>query len=85
MIVIVCDDPSRATGLLSSEPEVSSITPDGDTLRIALAHGHSLDGVAAELNRILVTAGIGVYRLESQRASLEQLFLEITTRLDGGA
>jgi len=84
-IVIVCDDPSRATGLLSLEPEVRSVTPDGDTLRIALAQGHKLDGVAAELNRVLVTAGIGVYRLESQRASLEQLFLEITTRLDGGA
>ncbi len=84
-IVIVCDEPSRATGLLSLQPEVSSVTSDGDTLRIALAHGHSLDGITAELNRILVTAGIGVYRLESKRASLEQLFLEITTRLDGGS
>jgi len=84
-IVIACDDPSRARSLLTQQPEVSSVTTDGDSLRIALAHARPLDDLAAELNRILVTAGIGVYRLELQRASLEQLFLEITTRLEDAA
>ena len=84
-IVVACDDPSRARSLLTQQPEVSSVTTDGDSLRIALAHARPLDDLAAELNRILVTAGIGVYRLELQRASLEQLFLEITTRLEDAA
>jgi len=84
-IVIVCDDPSRAHGLLTQQPEVRSVSNDGNALRIALGAGPSLDSIAAELNRVLVTAGIGVYRLESQRASLEQLFLEITTRLEDAA
>src|SRR5262249_10958258 len=80
-LVIACDDPTRASDLLMQQEVVSSVTTDGDALRVALAHG-ALDGVGAELNRVLVLAGIGVYRLESQRASLEQLFLEITTRLE---
>ncbi len=84
-IVIACDDSSRAQVLLAQRPEVSSITGDGDALRIALAQGSSLEATAADLNRVLVTAGIGVYRLGVERASLEQLFFEITTRLEDAA
>ncbi len=84
-IVIACDDSSRAQALLAQRPEVSSVAADGDSLRIALAQGRPLEGAAADLNRVLVTAGIGVYRLEVQRASLEQLFFEITTRLEDAA
>jgi ABC-2 type transport system ATP-binding protein len=41
--------------------------------------------VAAEINRTLVAAGIGVRRLDPFRASLEQRFLEITSRLEEAA
>jgi hypothetical protein len=41
--------------------------------------------VAAEINRTLVAAGIGVRRLDPSRASLEQRFLEITSRLEEAA
>ena len=34
------------------------------------------------INAMLVGAGVGVTRLEPVRHSLEQRFLEITTRLD---
>jgi hypothetical protein len=37
---------------------------------------------AAEVNALLVRAGVGVTRLEPVRHSLEQRFLEITSRLD---
>ncbi len=37
---------------------------------------------AARLNAALVAAGIAVMRLEPVRHSLEQRFLEITTRLE---
>ncbi len=40
------------------------------------AHG------AAEVNRLLVGAGIAVERLEPVRQSLERRFLEITSRLE---
>jgi hypothetical protein len=37
--------------------------------------------VAADLNRRLVESGVAVYRLEPARVSLEERFLEITSRL----
>ncbi len=37
---------------------------------------------AAQVNAALVGAGIGVTRLEPVRHSLEQRFLQITSRLD---
>jgi hypothetical protein len=36
---------------------------------------------AADINRVLVEAGLGVHRLEPAHASLEERFLEITSRL----
>ena len=40
---------------------------------------------AADINRRLVEAGVAVHRLEPAHASLEQRFLEITTRLGEAA
>ena len=37
---------------------------------------------AADINATLVRAGVGVTRLEPVRHSLEQRFLEVTSRLD---
>jgi hypothetical protein len=39
----------------------------------------------ADINRRLVEAGIPVYRLEPEHVSLEQRFLEITSRLEEAA
>ncbi len=58
-----------------------------------VAEAHRADGglrvilsgeveTAAQLNAMLVQAGVGVMRLEPVRHSLEQRFLEITARLD---
>jgi ABC-2 type transport system ATP-binding protein len=54
-------------------------TPDG--VRIVLPADDG-DAVAAAVNQRLVAAGIAVRRLETARASLEERFLEITTRLE---
>ena len=41
------------------------------------------DGLAtSELNRLLVTAGVGVSRLVRASTSLEERFLDITSRLE---
>jgi hypothetical protein len=40
---------------------------------------------AGEINRLLVESGVTVYRLEPARASLEERFLEVTSRLGESA
>jgi ABC-2 type transport system ATP-binding protein len=75
------DHPERAQTLLAAEPSVRSVSDDGHELRVSLVD----PGAAAHLNRRLVEAGIAVHRLEPSRATLEQRFLEITTRLENAA
>ncbi|MGH2877006.1 MAG: ABC transporter ATP-binding protein [Solirubrobacteraceae bacterium] len=76
---IGCDDPRLALDLLDGHPAVAAARPAPDGLRVTLA---GANGVAS-INARLVTAGIGVSRLEPVRESLEQRFLEITTRVGG--
>ena len=80
-LVIGCDDPQRALELLSGAPGVLATRLSADVLRLRLRG--PADG--AELNRRLVLAGIGVSRLEPAHESLEQRFLEITSRLEAVA
>ena len=49
-------------------------------LALTLPAGTGRD-VIAEVNRILVQAGISVYRLQQIQASLESWFLQVTSRL----
>jgi hypothetical protein len=57
------------------------VLDDGEALRASLRD----PAAVADLNRTLVEAGLNVTRLEPARASLEQRFLEITTRLENAA
>lgn len=56
---------------------------DSGELRLRLAPDAPPLALAAELNRFLVEAGFEVHRLEPSRVSLEERFLEITSRLGG--
>jgi ABC-2 type transport system ATP-binding protein len=69
----------RALELLRNSPLVAEARPSDDGLRVVLAGEPSS---AAQVNEALVGAGVGVMRLEPVRHSLEQRFLEITSRLD---
>jgi ABC-2 type transport system ATP-binding protein len=82
-VVVEVDEPGKARTLLAAHPAVESVVDDGGILRVLLDGG----GIAAvpDLNRRLVEAGLAVRRLEPQQASLEQRFLEITTRLENAA
>jgi ABC-2 type transport system ATP-binding protein len=80
-LLIGVDDTARARVLLAAQPAVARVTDDGDELRVALRDA----GAVAELNRRLVESGFAVHRLESADATLEQRFLEITTRLENAA
>ncbi|MHB1570454.1 MAG: ABC transporter ATP-binding protein [Solirubrobacteraceae bacterium] len=76
---IGCDSPSLALDLLDGHPAVATALQTADGLRIRLA---GADGVAS-INGRLVAAGVGVFRLSPVRESLEQRFLEITSRVGG--
>jgi ABC-2 type transport system ATP-binding protein len=74
-----CDDPHAALDLLDGHPSVAAAYPTPDGIRVTLA---GLDG-AATINARLVTGGVMVSRLEPVRESLEQRFLEMTSRVGG--
>jgi ABC-2 type transport system ATP-binding protein len=80
-LLVGVNDTARARELLAALPAVARVTDDGDELRIALRDV----GAAADLNRRLVESGFAVHRLEPADATLEQRFLEITTRLENAA
>jgi ABC-2 type transport system ATP-binding protein len=73
-LLIEVDDEAAARRVLDG----SSIETEGHALRIKLQPGRT----PAEINRALVEAGVAVSRLEPARASLEEKFLEITSRLE---
>jgi ABC-2 type transport system ATP-binding protein len=79
-VLVAVDDESAALALLDRH-EVE-VTADGLLVRLSAEAGSD---VVADLNRRLVIAGVGVHRLELSRASLEERFLEITSRLEEAA
>ena len=82
VVIVEVDEPARAIALLTAHAAVERVQDDGGLLQVMLRDGN--DAVPA-LNRSLVEAGFAVRRLEPQQASLEQRFLEITTRLENAA
>jgi ABC-2 type transport system ATP-binding protein len=74
---IGCDNPRFAMDLLDGIAAVSTVRETDDGVRVTLA---GADG-AAGINARLVSAGVGVFRLEPVRESLEHRFLEITSRV----
>ena len=80
-LVIECDDNDRAFAVLAGDPGVRDLRTEHGALRMRLvARDH-----AGELNARLVGAGVLVARLEPARHSLEERFLEMTTRLEVAA
>jgi ABC-2 type transport system ATP-binding protein len=80
-LVIECDEPERALALLASDPTVHHLRREHAALRMSLVSPEQ----AGEINSRLVGAGVTVTRLEPARRSLEQRFLEMTTRLEVAA
>ncbi len=85
-LILAVDDAERALALLDASALVATARRSDEGLRVALApEAADPRAAAASINSALVLAGIGVMRLEPVRQSLEQRFLEITTRLEGDA
>ena len=80
-ILIATTDDAQAGEVLRDHPSVDTIAATDDGLQVTLLAEIEAYATAGEINRLLVEAGITVYRLEPTRASLEDRFLEITSRL----
>jgi len=78
-LIVGVDDPDRALGILDGSELVAQARRDDEGIRVVLTGDPQ---TAALLNAELVRAGVGVTRLEPVRHSLEQRFLQITSRLD---
>jgi ABC-2 type transport system ATP-binding protein len=77
-LLVEIDDGAAARAVLAKEPRITSVEDEGASmLRLTLSDGLG----AAEVNRALVAAGVAVSRLEPARATLEETFLAITSRL----
>src|SRR3954454_10627652 len=80
-ILIATSVDATAALRVSRHTAVGSVARTDDGLLAILEPTVETDSTAGELNHDLVCSGITVYRLEASRASLEQRFLEITSRL----
>jgi ABC-2 type transport system ATP-binding protein len=79
-LILGVDDVELAlTTLLGAGELVRDARRADEGLRVELLGD---PGTVAEVNATLVRAGVGVTRLEPVRHSLEQRFLEVTSRLD---
>jgi ABC-2 type transport system ATP-binding protein len=79
-ILIATSDDEQARALLSEHLAVESVTAESTGLRITLRADAGDD-----ISRRLVLAGLAIRRFEPARVSLEQRFLEITSRLEDAA
>ena len=80
VVQVDCAEPARAAQLID-QAGIAAGTAHTDTgLTVTLPAGASRE-LIADINRRLVRADIDVYRLHESRASLEDWFLSVTSRL----
>jgi ABC-2 type transport system ATP-binding protein len=75
-----CADPARAARLIDEAGVAAGTSLTDAGLTVTLPANSSRE-LVADVNRRLVGAGISVYGLQETRASLEEWFLSVTTRL----
>jgi ABC-2 type transport system ATP-binding protein len=78
-VLLGVDDLAATRTLLAGEPRVTHVELEGAELRLTLAG----DLTSADVNQLLVAGGVRVSRLEPARATLEEKFLAVTSRLEG--
>jgi ABC-2 type transport system ATP-binding protein len=79
-LIVGVDDVELALGTLEGSELVREARRSDEGLRVVLSGEPES---AAQVNASLVRAGVAVMRLEPVRHSLEQRFLEVTSRLEG--
>jgi ABC-2 type transport system ATP-binding protein len=84
-IFVATSDDERALALLSEHRGVSSVATGENGLRVTLRPDVEEDAAIEDISRRIFLAGLALRRFEPARASLEQRFLEITSRLEEAA
>jgi ABC-2 type transport system ATP-binding protein len=79
-ILIATSDNEQARTILSEHLAVESVAEEGTGFRVTFR-----TDAGDDLSRRLVLAGLAIRRFEPVRVSLEQRFLEITSRLEDAA
>ncbi len=79
-IRLLCIDEMLALGVLATHPAVESAVGTPDGILITPRPDMKVTEAAADVNRRLLEAGVAVQGLEVQRASLEERFLQLTSR-----
>ena len=82
-VVVQVGDLGRALPLLASHPAARSVAQEGQQVRVTLGPvaDDQARSAAADINRRLVEAGVGVYRLDLPAATLEERFLQVTHKM----
>jgi ABC-2 type transport system ATP-binding protein len=80
-ILVTSNDDTAAATCVRPLRSVASIATTDDGIRVTLNADVEVGDTAADINRRLVESGLAVRRLEPSRVSLEERFLEITSRL----
>jgi ABC-2 type transport system ATP-binding protein len=84
-ILIATSDDARALGVLAQHRAVESTASEPDGIRVSLHCDVEVDSAADDLGRRIFEAGLAIRHFERARPSLEQRFLEITSRLEEAA
>ena len=84
-ILVATNDDERAVGILTDHRAVASAATGPDGVRVTLHPNSEAQAAAEDLGRRVVLAGLAIRRFETTRVSLEQRFLEITSRLEEAA
>jgi hypothetical protein len=82
-IAVGSDDPARAASLLARLRGVESASVDGDSVRVSLAPNGGADReVVTAIVRELLDAGLSIDRVTPLEATLEERFLNLTSRFE---
>jgi ABC-2 type transport system ATP-binding protein len=84
-ILIKTSDNEEARRILGEHRAIESLSPENGHFRITLHSDVAAEAAAGDISRRLVLGGAAIHRFEPSRVSLEQRFLEITTRLEEAA
>jgi ABC-2 type transport system ATP-binding protein len=84
-ILIATSDDVRALGVLGQHRAVENTTAEPNGIRATLHCDVEAEGAADDIGRRMFEAGLAIRHFERARASLEQRFLEITSRLEEAA
>jgi ABC-2 type transport system ATP-binding protein len=84
-ILVATSDDERSSAILAEHRAVASAAPGADGICVRFHTDVEAEAAADDIGRRLVLAGLAIRRFEPARASLEQRFLEITSRLEEAA